>query len=88
MNKLQVTLRNIVADVAEIENIESILPETHLQQELGVNSMQGLEIILLVEETLGIQVSQQALYEIQTFQDIISLARAGLEVTSSGAGPR
>ena len=88
MNKLQVTLRNIVADVAEIEDIESIRPETHLQRELGVNSMQGLEIVLLVEEALGIQVSQEALYEIQTFQDIISLARAGLEVTSSEADPR
>ncbi len=68
---LEDQLRAIVAEVAELEDAGQVTASADLRADLGVNSMRGLEIILLIEEELEIAVPEEALYEIKTFGDIV-----------------
>ena len=75
MSDIENQLRAVVAEVAEIDEVDTIQLATHLQKELGLNSLKGLEILLMVEENLGVQVPHEALYKIQTFGDILAFAQ-------------
>lgn len=77
MNQLELELRKIVAEIGEIDDGTQITQTTHLQRDLGINSMDGLELILLVEDLLKIRVSPEALSEIETFGDVIRFVEEG-----------
>lgn len=64
-------LKEIIADVAELESTEGITLESHLQHDLNISSLQALEILLVVEERLGVSISEEALYQFQTFGDVV-----------------
>jgi acyl carrier protein len=64
-------LRHLVAEVAELDDEAQITDDADLRTDLGINSMRGLEIMLLIEEDLGIAVPQQALYDVRTFGDVV-----------------
>jgi acyl carrier protein len=77
MNQLELELRKIVAEIAETDDDTKITQATHLHRDLGINSMHGLELILLVEDLLKIRVPPEALSEIETFGDVVRFARNG-----------
>ena len=77
MNQLELELRKIVAEIAETDDDTKITQTTHLHRDLGINSMHGLELILLVEDLLKIRVPPEALSEIVTFGDVVRFARDG-----------
>ena len=83
MNKLELELRKIVAEIAESDDEAEITQATHLQRDLGINSMHGLELILLVEDLLKIRVPPEALSEIETFGDVLLFAQAGQNAPSA-----
>ena len=83
MNQLELELRKIVAEIAETDDDTKITQATHLQRDLGINSMHGLELILLVEDLLKIRVPPEALSEIETFGDVVRFARNGQEAPSA-----
>lgn len=73
MAGIEATLRAIIAEVAEIDDAAAIPADATLRS-LGINSMRGLEVLMLVEERLGIHVPEQALYDIETLADVLAYA--------------
>ena len=71
-------LKEIVAEVAEIDDLSLVVDEARLFEDLGINSMKGLEIVLLVQEALDVQVPEKALYDLKTFGDIVRHVEAQL----------
>lgn len=82
-------LRTIVAEVAELEDSTEVTDDSDLRSDLGINSMRGLEIMLLVEEELEVAVAEEALYEIQSFGDIVRYVCERLDaMAASATAPR
>ncbi|MFD2786731.1 acyl carrier protein [Hymenobacter rubripertinctus] len=59
----------ILADVAECE-VEDIKPDTNLPEELGLNSLMGLEVLVSLERKFKIKISESELARMTTAQDI------------------
>ena len=81
---LRAQLLRLVVEVGELDDPARVTDHAHLVRDLGINSMRGLELILLCEEELGLAVPEKALYEIHTFGDIV---RYALELRAGGNRP-
>ena len=81
MTDIEHSLKTLLAELTEVDSPNDIQYETKIHSDLGLNSMQGLELILLIEERFHVIIPEKALYEIQTFSDILNL------VNESAKGP-
>ena len=61
-----------VTDMTEISPTE-IRPETDIQYELGLDSLQVYELVVDLEETYRIRLSDEDLDKIHTVQDFVDL---------------
>jgi acyl carrier protein len=48
-----------------------VLPASHLQKDLGAESLDALEIIMSIEEAFNIAIPDEEVYKAQTVQDIV-----------------
>ncbi len=62
----------IVAEVAECETDE-ISADTSLPEELDVDSLMGLEILVMVEKEFGVKLDEDKLHEMTTADNITNL---------------
>lgn len=68
---------NIEQEVTEIvlritkAPIERIRPDTHLQQELNVDSLQGLQILAVIEKRFGVSVPDEELDSYTSIREIV-----------------
>ena len=68
---------SIESDVTEIVSritkapIERIGPDTHLQQELNVDSLQGLQILAVIEKRFGVSVPDDELDNYTSIREIV-----------------
>ena len=72
MADLREQLRAIIAEIAEIDDPSRITDDANLYKELGVDSMQALEIVLELEKRFNVAIPEAKLKEIQTFGDAVS----------------
>lgn len=71
----ELTLKKVidmVADVAECP-MEIITPDSSLPNELGVDSLMGLEILVRVEREFGIKLGEEQILQMDTPAHIVSL---------------
>lgn len=91
--QVQVIVVGIIKRYLEPEartRIDTAQPDTRLMDDLGIDSLTMMEIVILVEETLGVAFDNEELREIRTFGDLQSFmaAKVGLtppEVTKSAS---
>lgn len=68
---------NIEQEVTEIVSritkapIERIAPDTHLKQELNVDSLQGLQILAVIEKRFGVSVPDEELDSYTSIREIV-----------------
>lgn len=68
---------NIEREVTEIVSritkapVERIKPDTHLQQELNVDSLQGLQILAVIEKRFGVSVPDDELDSYTSIREIV-----------------
>ena len=55
----------ILADVAECD-VQDIKPDTNLPDELGINSLMGLEILVSLERKFKVKISESQLVSMTT----------------------
>ncbi|MBN3040193.1 MAG: AMP-binding protein [Candidatus Omnitrophica bacterium] len=67
-------LRDIVARESGI-NRDNIKASSYLSSDLGIDSLQKVELLTAIEDRLGISISEEMAYEISTFQDLVRFAR-------------
>jgi len=51
---------------------EDIVPEAYLQNDLGADSLDGVELIMALEDEFGISFPEDAALKFRTVEDIVS----------------
>ena len=63
-------VRKIIADQLNIAE-DRITLETKLVEDLGIDSLDTLEMLMALEDEYGIQISNEDAQELKTVQDIV-----------------
>jgi acyl carrier protein len=71
---LEKEIRAIVAEICECEE-EAITPEADFVDELGMDSMQALEILAAVEKRYKVQIPEDYLGKIDNLTNLLNIAR-------------
>ncbi len=85
------SVRKIVVDtlVSEFElEREKILPAARLREDLGLDSLDGVDLIVALEKALSVQIPEADARQIRTVQDIyLFIDKAAAALSGSGAPP-
>lgn len=74
MSELREKLREIVAEVAELEEV----PDGTPFKDLGIDSMMAIEIVAEVERTYKIKVPEEELEKVTNLDSVVALVEARL----------
>ncbi|MEU6260345.1 acyl carrier protein [Streptomyces sp. NPDC047043] len=66
------SLRELVADALDVE-IEDVTDDALYVEDLGVDSLMGLEILVQLEKKFGVKISEQEFGEITNFGQTYNL---------------
>jgi acyl carrier protein len=79
----EIIMRDVIeAMVEEFElNPEDMKPEAHLYDDLGLDSLDAVDMVIVLENTFGLRIrDDQAIRDIRTLEDIYGfIERKGLE---------
>jgi len=75
MSTLHDEVRRVIAEIGEIEDPKRILGDADLFADLGLDSMQALEIVLEIEKRFSIQIPEEALRDIRSLDDAVEVAK-------------
>ncbi len=78
-------VRSLVSELGHQSALASVRPGAHLDRELGLGSLERVELLLRLEKAFGIRLDENVLAEAETVQDLISalVASDGLSAASS-----
>lgn len=66
--------REVVGAVAGVP-AESLRPEQHLMADLGIDSPKGLQLLMDLEDRLGVEISDEEAARLETVGDILEWVR-------------
>lgn len=75
MPKITDQLKAIIADQLNI-NIEQVTPDARFINDLGIDSLDTIELILRLEEDFNIEISDEEAERLETVKDAIDLITA------------
>lgn len=73
----------ILQDSVGVE-AERIRPDARLVEDLGIDSLDRIELVFELESAFGIEIPDQAVAQVQTVQDIVSRIDAVLAADAAG----
>ena len=62
-------LRGIIANTLDIEQ-ERVIMEARLEEDLGADSLDIVELVTDIEDELGVEIPDEALMEMKTVKDV------------------
>src|SRR3981081_2810702 len=65
-------VRLLVSELGNRSALASVGPTAHLERELGLGSLERVELLLRIEQTFGTRLDDSVLAEADTVQDLIS----------------
>src|SRR5579862_885110 len=65
-------VRTLVAELGRQSAIAVVNPTARLDQELGLGSLERVELLLRLEKTFGTRLDERVLAEAETVEDLIS----------------
>ena len=65
-----ITLQNILEESFEIERSD-ITPETHLYEDLDLDSIDAVDLVVILRDITGKKIEPSVFKEVRTVQDII-----------------
>ena len=68
-------VREVLVDRLAVDEDE-IAPESSLRDDLGMDSLDSLEFVSVLESNLGIAVPDEALGELTTVQDVVDFVQS------------
>jgi NADH dehydrogenase (ubiquinone) 1 alpha/beta subcomplex 1 len=68
--EIEQALRQIIAGVAEIPE-DSITHESHFANDLGMDSMDAIEAMVLIESEFNIDLLESSVERVSTFGDLV-----------------
>jgi len=70
--KMEEEVIKIVSDYLEVDNVK---PESHLVDDLGADDFDTIEVVIKVEQGLGVKIPQEVGDNIKTVQDLIDAVK-------------
>lgn len=83
MQNYKDTIRTLVAQIGEVE-VDNVGDETHLSNELGLDSLRALELMVALEDSFKIRVPEE---QLGRFTSVSSLADLVNELQAQGPVP-
>ena len=65
------TLKNILVEELQLDS-DDIKPESELVNDLGVNSIELADLIMLCEDKFGIEIEDEDIHKFVTLNDVVS----------------
>ena len=65
------TLKNLLVEELQL-NADDIKPESELANDLGVNSIELADLIMLCEDKFGVTIEDEDLHKFVTIADVVS----------------
>lgn len=66
-------LRTLLRDILNPEDIESLTLDTRLQEDLGIKSLDTVEMIIVIEKAFSIRLDSVDFTKVSTVEDLINL---------------
>jgi acyl carrier protein len=73
-------LRTVVSEHLEVD-VDRLRPETELGVDLGVDSLMAAELLVVVEDALGLSLPDEVLDGVRTYGDFERAVAAGASLT-------
>jgi 1-acyl-sn-glycerol-3-phosphate acyltransferase len=80
-------VRGLVSELGHQTALASVVPTAHLERELGLGSLERVELLLRIEQTFGARLSDSVLAEADTVQDVIAALSAADGLHASAPRP-
>ena len=74
IDNIENEIRELIATVLEVE-ADAVLLDAHLVEDLGADSMMGLEIVAHLETKYKIEIPEERLPKLATLRNIIELVK-------------
>lgn len=71
-------IKEILADQLDI-NADDIQMESKLNDDLGADSLDAIDIVMSIEDQYSIEVPDETIQEMKTVEDIVSFIEANIE---------
>lgn len=68
-------VRNVIAETLGCD-VEEVVMEANLQEDLGADSLDAVEINMAIEEAFGVTIPEEALGEMKSVGDIVRFVDA------------
>ena len=65
------TLKNLLVEELQL-NADDIKPESELANDLGINSIELTDLIMLCEDKFGVTIEDEDLHKFVTIADVVS----------------
>src|SRR5580700_8871024 len=75
-------VRGLVAELGHESALRSAGPASHLDRDLGLGSLERVELLLRLEKMFGVRLDEDALAEAETVQSLIAAVGAAAEVSA------
>jgi acyl carrier protein len=66
-------LQTLLRDILNPEDIESLTLDTRLQEDLGIKSLDTVEMIIVIEKAFSIRLDSVDFTKVSTVEDLINL---------------
>src|ERR1700733_10779630 len=76
-------VRELVAELGNESALRSVSPASHLDRELGLGSLERVELLLRLEKTFGTRLDEEVLAGAETVQDLITALSSANGATAS-----
>jgi len=80
-------VRTLVSELGRQSALAAVSPSAHLDRELGLGSLERVELLLRLEKTFGTRLDERVLAEADTVEDLIS-ALSAAHGASTNAAPQ
>jgi acyl carrier protein len=68
--EIEKTLRKIIGEITEAEE-DSIVAETHFANDLGMDSMDSIEAMVIIENEFDIDLLESSVENVSTFGELV-----------------
>lgn len=84
IKNIEKMIKSIIAEVLEVDE-KKITPNAKFVKDLGMDSMRALEILAAIEKTYKIEIPEESLPKITSFNKVLRLTK---ELISKKYGPK
>lgn len=78
-NQIKIIIVNVLNRGFEFITIDEILDNKNLFKDLGVDSLDFVEILMEIEKTFNVSVDEVDFYEVKTFNDLYNITNKYLK---------